>query len=246
MTDDTMTKRGAFAPLAREGLADRLAREIWLLIRSGNYGKGDRLPPIREMAQRYGVGSPTIREALKALEATGVVEIRHGSGVYVTRSEDVLVVPSNDFTGTVSRKLLLDLIRARMPLEVQTACDAVHHASPEHLAEMRRLLDVAGANLHDDEVLTNTNIAFHRQIAISSANVVTRQLLDVLGSLFREEQRLILGIFGSRQRDHAEHLQILDALEKRDETLAVRRMRDHLEGVEEAIRRWDPVRHPVG
>jgi hypothetical protein len=71
------------------------------------------------------------------------------------------------------------------------------------------------------------------------------QLLNVLQDLFTEEQRLILGIFGSRQRDHAEHLAILEALEKRDEALAVERMRTHLEGVQDAVARWDPEHHPV-
>jgi GntR family transcriptional repressor for pyruvate dehydrogenase complex len=238
-------KRGAFSPLAKEGLADRLAREIWALIRGGEFRTGDRLPPIREMAQRFGVGHPTIREALKTLETTGVVEIRHGSGVYVTRSEEVLVLPSRGYTGTVSRKLLLDLTRARMPLEVQSACDAVHNATAEDLAELRRLLDVAAAHLDDDEVLSPTNIAFHRRIALASGNAVITQLLDVLGDLFQAEQRLILGIFGSRARDHREHVGILEALERRDEALATRRMKRHLEGVYEAIRRWDPEQHPV-
>jgi GntR family transcriptional repressor for pyruvate dehydrogenase complex len=57
---------------------------------------------------------------------------------------------------------------------------------------------------------------------------------------------MILDIFGSRERDHQEHLGILEALEQRDETLAVERMRTHLEGVEAAVQRWDPEHHPVG
>jgi GntR family transcriptional repressor for pyruvate dehydrogenase complex len=88
-------------------------------------------------------------------------------------------------------------------------------------------------------------MAFHRQIALASHNAVMTQLLDVLQELFTEDQRLILGIFGSRQRDHEEHLAILDALEKRDGALAVERMRTHLEGVRDAVQQWDPELHPV-
>jgi GAF domain-containing protein len=64
--------------------------------------------------------------------------------------------------------------------------------------------------------------------------------------LFAEEQRLILKIFGSRERDHEGHLAILEALERRDAGLVVKRMRAHLKGVEDAILRWDPQHHPVG
>lgn len=235
----------AFAPLERQSLSDRLARTIRRSIQSGDFRRGDRLPAIMEMARRFGVGHPTIREALKKLEAMGVVDIRHGSGVFVTRSEEVLVLASPDYSGTLTKKLLIDLIRARMPLEMQSVSDAVRNATPEHLSEMRRLLTEAFENLSDDERLNSANMGFHQQIARGSGNVVLAQLLSVLHELFREEQRFILGIGASRERDHEEHLAILDAVERRDETLAVERMRANLEGVQALIMRWDPERHPV-
>jgi GntR family transcriptional repressor for pyruvate dehydrogenase complex len=236
----------AFAPEQKQSLSDRLARRIKGMIQRGHYHVGDRLPAIMEMAKRFGVGHPTVREALKRLETIGVVEIRHGSGVYVTRSDDVLVLASPDYPGTVTKKLLLDLIRARMALEAQSVADAVQKATVAHLKEMRRLLTTAAKNLANDDVLNSVNMSFHRQIAQASGNTVLVQLLDVLRELFTAEQRLILNIFGSRERDHQAHLTILDALERRDETLAVKRMRAHLKGVEDAILRWKPEDHPVG
>lgn len=235
---------GSFQPVLKRGMADRLASRIKAMIRDGQYQQGDRLPAIMEMARRFGVGHPTIREALKKLETMGWVEIRHGSGVYVTRSEDVLLVASPDFSGTVTRKLLQDLISARMLLELQCVRDAVRNATPEHIAEMRRLLNEAGENLHDNNVQHSSNMGFHRQIAIASGNTVLAQLIDVLVELFSAEQRMILGIF-SRERDHAEHLGILAAIEARDEAVCVERMRAHLQGVEDALRRWDPESQPV-
>ncbi len=86
---------------------------------------------------------------------------------------------------------------------------------------------------------------FHRQISIASANTVMLQTLDVLRELFTGEQRLILAIVASRERDHAEHLGILDALERRDAALAVERMREHIEGVVKAVQQWDPKHHPL-
>lgn len=237
--------RGAFRPVLKQNLADRLARRIRAMIAEGNYKEGDRLPAIMEMARRFGVGHPSLREALKKLETMGVVEIRHGSGVYVTRSHDVLVVAATDYTGTVTKKLLLDLVQARMPLEIQSVALAARNAEDGHLQEMRRVLTTAGENLQDDDMLNNINMSFHHQIALASGNAVLTQLLAVLHELFSDEQRLILGIFGSREKDHQEHIGILEALEKRDEALAVNRMKKHLEGVESAVRKWNPERHPV-
>jgi GntR family transcriptional repressor for pyruvate dehydrogenase complex len=226
-------------------LSDKLAQRIRGMIQKGDYGQGDRLPPIMEMAKRFSVGHPTIREALKKLETMGIVEIRHGSGVYVSRSEEVLVLASPDYPGTVTKKLLLDLIDTRMPLEMKSVAEAVKNATLDDLVEMRRLLKQAGDNFDDDVVLNETNMGFHRQIAIASGNTVLLQLLDVLRDLFTEEQRLILGIFGSRDRDHREHLAILESLENRDEAVGVERMRKHLQGVADSIHRWDPDNHPV-
>jgi GntR family transcriptional repressor for pyruvate dehydrogenase complex len=237
--------KNSFERVVKQSLSDRLARQIRASIQSGDYRRGDRLPPIMEMAKRFAVGQPTIREALKKLEAMGVVEIRHGSGVYVTRSEEFLLLASPDYAGTVTKKLLLDLIRARMPIEQQSVADAVKNATPERLLDMRRLLTTAGQSLGNPETLNSVNMGFHHQIALASGNTVTAQLLTVLHELFAEEQRLILDIFGSREKDHLEHLAILEAVELRDEALAVGRMRTHLEGVQAAILRWNPEDHPV-
>ena len=237
--------RDSFAPVLKQSLSDKLAQRIREMIQKGEYTQGDRLPPIMEMAKGFGVGHPTIREALKKLETMGVVEIRHGSGVYVSRSEEVLVLASPDYGGEVTKKLLLDLINTRMPLEIMSVAEAMKHATLDDLVEMRRLLTSAGQNLTNDVVLNEVNMGFHRQIALASGNTVLLQLLDVLHDLFTDEQRLILGIFGSRERDHKEHLSILDALEKRDEKKGTDLMRKHLLGVADAILRWNPEDHPV-
>jgi GntR family transcriptional repressor for pyruvate dehydrogenase complex len=229
----------------KQSLPDKLARQIRGTIQSGNYRRGDRLPPIVEMAKRFEVGQPSIREALKKLEAMGVVQIRHGSGVFVSRSEEVLVLASPDYAGTVTKKLLLDLIRARIPIEIQSVADCVKNATPEQVRELKRILTNAGQHLADDEVLNSVNMEFHGKIAEASGNSVTAQLLAVLHELFTDEQRLILGIFGSREADHNDHLQILKAIERRDEALAVERIRSHLESVHASIQRWDPEHHPV-
>lgn len=232
-------------PVARQGLADDLAQKIRQLIRKRAYAAGERLPSIAVMAANFQVGAPTVREALKTLEAVGVVEIRHGSGVYVGRVEESLVIANPVFDGAVSKKLLLDLIEARIPIETTTVALASTHATPEHLAEMDRLLKRAGEHLHDDTVLNETNLAFHQQIAIASGNSVLHQLLNVLTKLFSREQRLILNIQNTREQDHAEHLAIVAALKQHQTQLVVARMRAHLQNVQQVLQQWDPTAMPL-
>src|SRR5256885_13526254 len=96
-----------------------------------------------EMARRFGVGHPTVREALKSLETIGLVSIRHGSGVYVNRTDEVLVLASPHQAGAFTKQLLLDLLRTRQPLEVGAIAAAVRHATATHLKGMRRVLTTA-------------------------------------------------------------------------------------------------------
>lgn len=235
----------AFEPVTRQSLSDDLARRIRMLITAEGFGPGDRLPSINSMAKRFGVGHPTLREALRRLEAVGAVDMRHGAGVFVGRNPNTLLMTNPVHGEEVTRKLLLDLIEARIPVELQSVSLAALHAQSSHLAEMRRLLAHAGEHLDDDAVLSETNMAFHQQVARASGNTVVRQILDVLSSLFENEQRVILDIYGSRQKDHREHEGILAALETRDTVTAVERMRAHLEGVREVLLNWDPQVTPL-
>ena len=72
---------------SRAGLYRQVADQIRTLIESGEFAVGERLPGERELAEKLGVSRPTIREALIALEVEGLVHIRMGSGIYVTRQQ---------------------------------------------------------------------------------------------------------------------------------------------------------------
>ena len=216
-------------------LADRIQRTIL----DGAMRAGDRLPTIAALAVEYGVGAPTVREALKRLEIAGLVTIRHGAGVFVRERDESMLVMGSVLTPVLSRKVLLDLVEARTAIEVTGAELAAAHASDAQLDEMRRLLDEAGAHIGDDDVLNQVNMAFHRLIAIASGNGVFHQLLEVLTSVFAREQRVILHIQDSRREDHAQHLAIYEALHARDPKRARDQMASHLATVRRDLERWD-------
>jgi GntR family transcriptional repressor for pyruvate dehydrogenase complex len=227
-------------PIVRQNLSDEIAQRIAQLIQAQEYEPGARLPAISDMARQFGVGSPTLREALKKLETVGVVDIRHGSGVYVGRTPQSLLITNPVIEARATKKLLVDLIAARIPIELETAALAARNATPEHLDEMDRLLAQAGRSFGDSILLTQVNLAFHRQIALASDNIVMPQILDVLASLFRNEQEMILSIHGRREDDHRDHVEIHEALRARDSQLAADRMRSHLERVRDTLLAWTP------
>jgi GntR family transcriptional repressor for pyruvate dehydrogenase complex len=227
--------------IRKESLSDSIARALKEMIDRQGFQPGDRLPTIAEMARRFEVGAPTLREALRQLQAVGIVELRHGSGVYVAEHHDALFVANRLAPAAPSRKVLVDLIDSRLALEHYTVAQAAANASDEELDYLRSLLDQAANALSekDLETLSATNMEFHRRIAEASGNGVAGRLLDLLAGLFSSEQYTILQLYGSPERDLEEHEAILSALQAHDPVLAAQRMKKHLEGVRAVLENYE-------
>jgi GntR family transcriptional repressor for pyruvate dehydrogenase complex len=223
--------------IRKESLSDSIARAIKEMIDRKGFLPGDKLPSISEMATQFEVGSPTVREALRQLQAVAVIEMRHGSGVYVAEHHDALFVANPIRPSKPTRSTMLDLIETRLMIETYTTGLAAKLVTDEQLARMNELLDEAESALksNDLESLRAANMDFHNSIAEASQNGVAYHLLRLLAGLFRSEQVAILKIFGSPWKDLDEHRHILEALRVRDPELAAERMRAHLDGVKQVL-----------
>jgi len=230
-----LTTAEPLATVRREALADVLARRIRTFISSGTFADGDRLPPILEMARQFSVGAATVREAVRKLEALGVVEVRHGSGVYVGAGRERLLLASPGLGVMSSRRLLSDLIEARIPLEVHAVVGATTNATSEQIDAMRWLVATASTGPVDDRAATDADRMFHRQMALASDNTILVQMLDALRDLFSDQRRVVPWEPLVRDRDPHAHAAILEAVAERDPSLATERMVAHLESVRRAV-----------
>lgn len=220
-----------------EKLSDRVARAVKSLIDSGGYDTGDRLPTIAEMASMFEVGAPTLREALKKLEAGSAIHIKHGAGIFVAENHNSLFVHNPVIERKPTKKVILDLMEARLAVEPFTAGLAAENCTDDQIERMGSLLDAARVSLDrgESEPLAEANLAFHREISIASGNGVISQLLALITGLFQVELYAVLEIYGSTERDYIEHRSILAAIKRRNRTLAVHRMRNHLTSARVAI-----------
>ena len=89
-------------PMRRTGLADEIAARIQSYVARSGFKPGDRLPTTARLAEMLGVGVPTLREAINQLKAIGVLDVRHGSGVYVGQAVDQLFKPVQHYTSRMS------------------------------------------------------------------------------------------------------------------------------------------------
>lgn len=221
----------------RTTLASALTGRVLDLIQAEGLRQGDRLPATRELAQRFAVTTPTLREALRRLEATGAVELRHGSGIYVGPSLERLVL-ANPNMRSLRGGQLRQLLEARLLIEPAAAGLAAHRAEQDERAQLRAILAAAARHLDgDDSQLHEANMGFHRAIAQATGNLVLAEVVDSLLTVHAAEQREILQIFDDRVRDHEEHLAILAAIDNGDFRAAEQHMRAHLTDVETVVLR---------
>lgn len=221
--------------VVRHTLSDALIERLLTLIRTEGLRPGDRLPSSRVLATRFAVATPTVREALRRLQATGAVEFRHGSGVYVSPSLDRVVLP-NPHMPALATEQLSQLLEARLLVEPYLAASAARSREPDSRNRLRAALTKAEHHLiGDDAALHEANMAFHRAVAAASGNTVLHEVIDSLLLVHAGEQREIQRIFDDRVRDHEEHQAVLAAIEADDPERASDLMRRHLEDVRSVV-----------
>jgi GntR family transcriptional regulator, transcriptional repressor for pyruvate dehydrogenase complex len=129
------------SPLQRGNAADQVFVKLREQILQGALSRGTKLPSERELAQRYQVSAPTIREAVRGLAAVRLVEVRHGTGIYVTADVDALFAMATSALLEVERVELVDILDILEMLYEKSASLACANASDEELLALDAALD---------------------------------------------------------------------------------------------------------
>lgn len=217
-----------------KSLSEHLTTQVLALVQSEKLRPGDRLPSVKELADRFSVATPTMREALRLLEMAGNLDIRHGSGIYVRQPETRMMV-TNPYARQVDTQTILNLLQARLLIEPPVAELAAVHASAKDLDGLDALLadtsQYLGGQESADAVLGVANMRFHRGIADSANNSVLADVVFSLTEVHIKEQMAVLDLYNNRVRDHEQHRLILGALMNRDAREARRLMFEHIDEV---------------
>jgi DNA-binding FadR family transcriptional regulator len=203
----------------------RILEQMLILIDNGEYPVGGRLPPERELAERFEVSRPTIREAIIALEVLQRVEVKTGSGVYV--------LPYEANTGRYDPSIsALEFTEARALIEGEAAALAATMITDDQLEELEVVLrDMAGETEGGKLISENADRSFHAIISQATCNKMiigmARELWNVRENspTVRDAYQAICELDGETRVD--EHREILDALKKRDAAAARAAMHNH-------------------
>jgi GntR family transcriptional regulator, hexuronate regulon transcriptional repressor len=213
-------------PIDTRKLYRQLADSIMASIRSGDYKPGARLPSERDLAVAYKVSRPTVREAMIALEIRGLVESRHGSGIYVTEHPPAQMGADDLDIGA------FELTEARRLFEGEAAALAATTITAEELAELETILADMIKENQRKQTGELADRRFHVAIARATRNTAITTVIENLWDIRYKSPLCRLMLDRARNKGVqpriGEHRRILAALKRHDPKAARNAMRDHL------------------
>lgn len=218
-----------FGTVRREGVPQQIVTRLQDLIRQRHLGPGDRLPSERELANSMAVSRSSLREALRALNVMGVLEMRHGEGTFITSLEPELLVRPLGFALSLSEGAFDDLFAARMVLEPAIAAMAAENAEDEDVARLEACLKASHAACDDHEAFLEADLQLHRIVCDTARNPILEQFMRSIASLAIASRHETVHIPGVVESSIGEQAEIVAAIRARDPEAARSSMARHLE-----------------
>ncbi len=229
------------------GLEGRIVDYIRDLVERGVLSVGERLPPERELAVQLGVSRSVLREAIATLAALGLVESRHGRGVFIVggsiqaSAQRLSSALGSNRTQSQAESVarIRELFEIRCVLEGTAAEWAAQRATDEQIAEMHEVLakdrEARTADTVDTTLISEIDGRLHALIVACTAN---RMLLLLMAALLDElflARSESLAIAGRILRSSHQHEALVQAIAAHDAGSARKRMLEHINDVEQTI-----------
>ncbi|MFN7992505.1 MAG: FCD domain-containing protein [Bryobacteraceae bacterium] len=198
-----------------------LVESFRVMIANGEICRGGRLPPERDLAQRFSTSRSSLRHALKVLQSVGIISQRVGDGTYLSSDASrILDVPLN-FMVAIDGVSMLELFDVRLMFEPELAAKAAERAASKDLDAIRDTLSA---------MLTNTaeaDAAFHEAVCNATGNRVCQRMFSAVQNAFRAGMQLTTKL-APPERALAFHKEIYSAIHLRQPDTARRKMIEHL------------------
>lgn len=212
--------------------SNEVVRQIKTAIFEGNLVAGDRLPPERELAGILAVSRVTVRDALRTLQANGLIEVRVGAkgGAFITAPESGHVSESITHMLALDELSAAEVTEARVILELGAIPLVCERATDLDIEELDEICDRSAAAIDADAYHVGYSVEFHARLAQAGHNAATTLMIEslhepVLRSL--SEAKAIAPEMGGR-RALDEHRAVVDAVRDRDVERAQHILGEHL------------------
>jgi GntR family transcriptional regulator, sialic acid-inducible nan operon repressor len=219
--------------IVRRKLSDQVLEKLNAMIRTGELKPGDTMPSERTLMERFRVGRPAVREALQALQNSGLITITHGERSRVNEITAGTVLDRGD---AIARLLinsvpsnLEHLKQARRMFELGMVRVAAETATAADVADLRALVAQQGNMLNDRSRFIQIDMQFHLRIALLADNPIITTVSEAMLRWLFEYHVSLLHWQGNENVTLSEHAGIVDRIEVHDPDAAVEAMRSHLD-----------------
>ncbi|CEP68510.1 Transcription regulator HTH, GntR [Moorella glycerini] len=228
-------------PIRPKKIYEEIVQQIKDLIGEGNLKPGDRLPSERELSERLAVSRASVREALSALAAMGVIDIRPGEGTFVRNIRNGAIVEPLAMALLLDRQAAMELLEARQALEGEAAHLAARRAGPEDLEKMAEILKEMERDLRKGTLGEEADLRFHLAIAEAARNSVLARLMHTVSYTMRQALRTsrqrLYTTTGNLELLFEQHQRIYEAIKAHNPRAARRAICEHLRFVERELQR---------
>jgi GntR family transcriptional repressor for pyruvate dehydrogenase complex len=221
-------------PVRRLRLADAVAAELEQMIVRGDYEVGERLPPERVLAEQFGVGRSSMREALKVVEADGLLTINHGVGVFVASDTKRPRAAAGDLR-VIDDATVPELFEVRRALEAEAAALAASRITAREAQELAEIVARAADPAVSDEEFLSLDTRMHTAIFAATKNRILLQIYEVYRPLFLTYSERVLQLPEGRDRAQSAHEEIVVAIAGRRRRDARNATVKHLRDVEASV-----------
>lgn len=221
------------ATIVREGIHGQVVRQLGMRVLRGDVRPGETFPREEALSNELGVSRTVVREAIKVLQAKGLVASKPKTGTHVRQQQEWNLLDAQvlewRYEAKVDEHLLHDLTEVRRIIEPPAAALAAVRASPEHIESMERWFALMEKDLEDDEDFINADMGFHMAILAASRNSILQQMNRAINLVLRISRTITVAVPGSSEASMPFHWAILEAIRDRDATASQVRMEELLE-----------------
>ena len=227
---------GLLTPVKTIRKSTIVAEKIKSLILDNKYRPGEKLPSESEIGRILSVSRASVREAFRALELMGLIDVRSGSGTYVKNTDifNLSKFPNSGLATLLESEAstMLEILEARRIFEISIVELAAENTAPEDMNGMEEILTEMEASLDNEEGFKNADLKFHSEVARLTKNRVIEVLVNSINQIFREKFPRTYSIICSdpklAKRLLNLHRKILETLKAQDSKRAKAYMNQHI------------------
>ncbi len=223
--------------IVKSSISKQIAEQLREAIVSGRFKIGDRLPTEDELAQRYGVSRPSVREALKRLAAQNLVRARRGpsGGNFVVQPSYEALAESLSASATLLVGMgaleIEEIIEARRMLQSGCLKLAIENATEEQIADIETALQRQKNPQIDDQAFCQADVAFHRALVDAAGNGMIKFVMYTVIEALVPLTNMVVSVVRERSDIISLHEQILEQLRRQnseDLILSLNALMDYL------------------